>query len=73
MSIVSNREGTHAEVPDVHPPHAHTWIGKWVFSQDAKYIAIQYSGTAIAIGAGVGTGVALGVKDTHEPPKLIDD
>jgi cytochrome c oxidase subunit 1 len=39
-----------AEVPDVHPPHPHTWIGKWVFSQDAKYIAIQYSGTAIAIG-----------------------
>jgi cytochrome c oxidase subunit I len=39
-----------AEVPDVHPPHAHSWLGKWVFSQDAKYIAIQYSGTAIAIG-----------------------
>lgn len=39
-----------AEVPDVHPPHAHGWLGRWVFSQDAKYIAIQYSGTAIAIG-----------------------
>ena len=39
-----------AEVPDVHPPHPHGWIGKWVFSQDAKYIAIQYAGTAIAIG-----------------------
>ncbi len=39
-----------AEVPDVHPPHAHSWLGKWVFSQDAKYIAIQYSCTAIAIG-----------------------
>ncbi len=39
-----------AEVPDVHPPHAHSWLAKWVFSQDAKYIAIQYSGTAIAIG-----------------------
>ncbi len=39
-----------AEVPDVHPPHAHSWIDKWVFSQDAKYIAIQYSGTAISIG-----------------------
>ena len=39
-----------AEVPDVHPPHAHSWLTKWVFSQDAKYIAIQYSGTAIAIG-----------------------
>ena len=30
-----------AEVPDVHPPHAHSWLAKWVFSQDAKYIAIQ--------------------------------
>nr|WP_306264265.1 cbb3-type cytochrome c oxidase subunit I [Pararhizobium sp. IMCC3301] len=39
-----------AEVPDVHPPHAHSWVSKWVFSQDAKYIAIQYSGTAVAIG-----------------------
>lgn len=39
-----------AEVPDVHPPHPQSWIGRWVFSQDAKYIAIQYSGTAIAIG-----------------------
>ncbi|MFW8594466.1 cbb3-type cytochrome c oxidase subunit I [Cribrihabitans neustonicus] len=38
------------EVPDVMPPHAHGWIGRYVFSQDAKYIAIQYSGTAVAIG-----------------------
>ncbi|CUH99965.1 cbb3-type cytochrome c oxidase subunit I [Leisingera aquaemixtae] len=38
------------EVADVMPPHAHSWIGKYVFSQDAKYIAIQYSGTAAAIG-----------------------
>lgn len=38
------------EVPDTHPPHAHSWIGKYVFSQDAKYIAIQYAGTAVAIG-----------------------
>jgi cytochrome c oxidase subunit 1 len=38
------------EVPDTDPPHAHSWIGKYVFSQDAKYIAIQYSGTAVAIG-----------------------
>lgn len=28
---------------------------------------------AIAIGVGVGTGVAFGVKDTKEPPKLLDD
>ncbi|MGX9857285.1 cbb3-type cytochrome c oxidase subunit I (plasmid) [Limimaricola variabilis] len=39
-----------AEVPDLPPPHAHGWWSRWVFSQDAKYIALQYSGTAIAIG-----------------------
>ncbi|SEM02792.1 cytochrome c oxidase subunit 1 [Roseovarius azorensis] len=53
MANITHRPDEHippAEVPDVHPPHPHTWIGRWVFSQDAKYIAIQYSGTAIAIG-----------------------
>ena len=39
-----------AEVPDVELPHARSWWTKYVFSQDAKYIAIQYSLTAIAIG-----------------------
>src|SRR5712675_1523827 len=39
-----------AEVPEVDLYHAHTWITKYVFSQDAKVIAIQYSGTATAIG-----------------------
>src|SRR3974390_1656098 len=39
-----------AEVPELDLYHAHTWLGKYVFSQDAKYIAIQYSGTAIAVG-----------------------
>ena len=38
------------EVADILPPHAHGWIGRYVFSQDAKYIAIQYAGTAVAIG-----------------------
>jgi cytochrome c oxidase subunit I len=37
-------------VPDVHLHHPKTWIGKWVFSQDAKYIALQYSATAVGIG-----------------------
>ena len=41
-----------AEVPDVELPHAHSWWAKYVFSQDAKYIAIQDSLTAIAIGMG---------------------
>ena len=39
-----------AEVEDVELYHAKSWITKYVFSQDAKVIAIQYSGTAVAIG-----------------------
>ena len=39
-----------AEVPDVELYHPHSWIEKYVFSQDAKIIAIQYSVTALAIG-----------------------
>ena len=39
-----------AEVEEVELYHAKSWITKYVFSQDAKVIAIQYSTTAIAIG-----------------------
>ena len=39
-----------AEVEDVELYHAKSWITKYVFSQDAKVIAIQYSAVAIAIG-----------------------
>jgi cytochrome c oxidase subunit 1 len=39
-----------AEVAEVELYHAHSWITKYVFCQDAKVIAIQYSLTAIAIG-----------------------
>ncbi len=39
-----------AEVPDVELYHPHSWITRYVFSQDAKIIAIQYSLTALAIG-----------------------
>lgn len=39
-----------AEVEEMDLYHAKSWITKYVFSQDAKVIAIQYSGTAIAIG-----------------------
>src|SRR5689334_21493260 len=39
-----------AEVEDVELYHAHSWVTKYVFSQDAKVIAIQYSITALAIG-----------------------
>ena len=39
-----------AEVADVELYHPHSWITKYVFSQDAKVIAIQYSLTALSIG-----------------------
>ena len=39
-----------AEVEDVELYHAHSWITQYVFSQDAKVIAIQYAMTAIGIG-----------------------
>ena len=39
-----------AEVEDVELYHPHSWITKYVFSQDAKVIAIQYAMTAISIG-----------------------
>ena len=37
-------------MPELDLYHPHTWLGKYVFSQDAKYIAIQYGGTATAVG-----------------------
>src|ERR671916_809218 len=39
-----------AEVADVELSHPHSWVTKYVFSQDAKIIAIQYSATALGIG-----------------------
>lgn len=39
-----------AEVDDVELYHPKSWITKYVFSQDAKIIAIQYSMVALAIG-----------------------
>ncbi|OWV92561.1 cytochrome c oxidase subunit I [Rhizobium sp. R72] len=39
-----------AEVADVELYHPKSWWTKYVFSQDAKIIAIQYSMTAFAIG-----------------------
>ncbi|HJT12170.1 MAG TPA: cbb3-type cytochrome c oxidase subunit I [Dongiaceae bacterium] len=39
-----------AEVPEVELYHAKSWITKYVFCQDAKVIAIQYSVTALSIG-----------------------
>jgi cytochrome c oxidase subunit 1 len=39
-----------AEVGEMELYHAKTWIGKYIWSQDAKVIAIQYGITAIGIG-----------------------
>jgi cytochrome c oxidase subunit I len=39
-----------AEVAEVELYHPHSWWTKYVFSQDAKVIAIQYAGTAMSIG-----------------------
>lgn len=39
-----------AEHDDVELYHPHSWITKYVFSQDAKIIAIQYATVALAIG-----------------------
>src|ERR671913_802094 len=39
-----------AEVEDVELYHPHSWITKYVFSQDAKVIAIQYSFVALSVG-----------------------
>ncbi|CAN7388642.1 cbb3-type cytochrome c oxidase subunit I [Bosea sp. LjRoot9] len=39
-----------AEVDDVELYHPKSWVTKYVFSQDAKVIAIQYSMVALAIG-----------------------
>ena len=39
-----------AEVPELELYHPRSWWTTYVFSQDAKVIAIQYGGTAMAIG-----------------------
>ncbi len=39
-----------SEIPEMELYHPKTWLGKYVFCQDAKVIAIQYSCVAIAIG-----------------------
>ncbi|TPE53236.1 cbb3-type cytochrome c oxidase subunit I [Amaricoccus solimangrovi] len=39
-----------AEVPELELYHPKSWWTTYVFSQDAKIIALQYSGTAFAIG-----------------------
>src|SRR5881392_3331046 len=53
MSYVAHDESAFAppaEVEEVELYHPKTWVGKYVWSQDAKVIAIQYAMTAIGIG-----------------------
>lgn len=60
----------------VEKPALGLWAGVGATVVAAPFVAvlpIVGAVTAIAIGAGIGTGVALGVKDTEEPPKLLDD
>jgi cytochrome c oxidase subunit 1 len=40
----------HVEFADAELYHPRSWWTKYVFSQDAKVIAVQYAGTALAIG-----------------------
>ena len=47
---VSDRDLGPFEVEDVELYHPKTWIGKYIWSQDAKIIAVQYGITAIGIG-----------------------
>lgn len=59
----------------VEKPALGLWAGVGAMLVAAPIVAILPivgAGTAMAIGAGVGTGVALGVKDSKEPPKLLD-
>src|SRR5437870_13023795 len=39
-----------AEVEEVELYHPKTFVGKYIWSQDAKIIAVQYAFTAIGIG-----------------------
>src|SRR3546814_14000285 len=39
-----------AEVEHVELYHPHSWVTKYVFSQEAQVLAIQYSFTAMAVG-----------------------
>ncbi|HSR56426.1 MAG TPA: cbb3-type cytochrome c oxidase subunit I, partial [Alphaproteobacteria bacterium] len=53
MADIAPPAGSHvppAEVEDVELYHAKSFWTKYIFSQDAKVIAIQYSSTAIGIG-----------------------
>lgn len=50
VPLGSGRELPAAESEDVELYHPKNWLTKYVFSQDAKVIAIQYSLTAMSVG-----------------------
>src|SRR3989440_7783211 len=53
MSYVAHDESAFAppaEVEEVELYHPKTWVGKYIWSQDAKIIAVQYAITAMGIG-----------------------
>ncbi len=49
-AVIGSESIPPAEVGEIELYHPHSWITRYVFSQDAKVIAIQYSLTAMAIG-----------------------
>ena len=53
-----------AELPDQELYHSHSWWTTYVFSQDAKYIGIQYALTAIGTGL-LGLVLSWPVSYTH--------
>lgn len=59
----------------VEKPALGLWAGVGATLLAAPFVAVLPlvgAGTAIALGAGVGTGVSLGVRDTQHPPLLED-
>jgi cytochrome c oxidase subunit 1 len=50
VDAVHGPDARAAEFPDVELYHPRSWWTKYVFSQDAKVIALQYASTALAIG-----------------------
>jgi hypothetical protein len=50
-----------------------TGVGTTIIAAPLAFLPVIGPFTAIALGVGVGTGVALGVKDTSDPPKLLED
>lgn len=59
----------------VEKPALGLWagVGATLVASPLVILPLVGAGTVIALGAGIGTGVALGVRDTKKPPKLLDD